>query len=84
MIDKNFTECILLNYESLVMEKMEKVMENHGIFCNLKSMNPDCAKHDHDHKESVFVGRVAITMGEGMSPSGSIDHNSFTEIQTNY
>jgi len=44
MIDKHFTECIFLNYEKLVMEKteevMEKVMENHGIFWNKKCMNP--------------------------------------------
>jgi len=41
MTDKNFTGCILLNYGILlVMEKMEKAMENHGIFCNLKSTNP--------------------------------------------
>jgi len=26
-LDKNFTECILLNYELSVMEKMEKVMK---------------------------------------------------------
>jgi len=41
MIDKNFTEYILLNYEYLVMEKMEKVMENHVMFYNLKSTNPE-------------------------------------------
>jgi len=44
MIDNNFTECILLKYEQLVMEKtekvLEKVLENHVIFCNSKSMNP--------------------------------------------
>jgi len=52
MIDKNLMN-VYKNFTfftelSLVMEKtekfMEKVMENHGIFCNLKSANPAIAK----------------------------------------
>jgi len=45
MIDKNFTVCILLNYEKLlVLEITEKVMENHGFFCNLLGTNPGAVK----------------------------------------
>jgi len=46
------------------MEKTEKVMENHGIFCNLKSMNPVtfvvyivylCPSKDHLHPHVIIL-----------------------------
>jgi len=44
------------------MEKTEKVMENHGIFCNLKSMNPVLKKR------TVYVTEVVQKMSAREDP----------------
>jgi len=40
------------------MEKTEKVMENHGIFCNLKSVNP---VHKKNNQCNIFF-RVELNV----------------------